>query len=48
MIAGGMAAGLDVVGILAEHLPWVAVAYHMLKEIYDMVDTKNNMEVLAA
>ncbi|CAM9266255.1 unnamed protein product, partial [Sphacelaria rigidula] len=44
VIAGGMATGWNVVGVLAENLPWVAVAYHMLNEIADMVDTRNNMQ----
>lgn len=45
VIAGGMAAGWNVLGIVAENLPWVGVAYHMLNEIADMVDTKHGMEV---
>lgn len=45
VIAGGMAAGWNVVGVLAENLPWVGVAYHMLNEIADMVDTKGALQV---
>ncbi|CAN0440080.1 unnamed protein product [Pylaiella littoralis] len=44
IIAGGINAGWNVVGVMAENLPWIGVAYHMLNEIADMVDTKNAME----
>lgn len=44
-IAGGMAAGWNVIGVVAENLPWIGVAYHMLNEIADIVDTKNAMQV---
>lgn len=44
-IAGGMAAGWNVIGLVAENLPWIGVAYHMLNEIADIVDTKNAMQV---
>ncbi|CAN0434518.1 unnamed protein product [Pylaiella littoralis] len=44
VIAGGLSAGWNVVGVVAEHLPWIGVAYHMLNEIADIVDTKNAME----
>lgn len=45
VIAGGMAAGWNVLGIVAENIPWIGVAYHMLNEIADIVDTRNAMQV---
>lgn len=48
VVAGGMAAGWNVIGLLAENLPWIGVAYHMLNEIADIVDTRNSMQVLYA
>lgn len=44
-IAGGLTAGWNVIGLVAENLPWIGVAYHMLNEIADIVDTKNGMQV---
>lgn len=44
-IAGGLTAGWNVIGLLAENLPWIGVAYHMLNEVADIVDTKNAMQV---
>ncbi|CAM9908463.1 unnamed protein product [Scytosiphon promiscuus] len=44
VVAGGMAAGWNVIGLLAENLPWIGVAYHMLNEIADIVDTRNGMQ----
>lgn len=44
-IAGGLAAGWNVIGLVAENLPWIGVAYHMLNEVADIVDTKNAMQV---
>lgn len=44
-IAGGLAAGWNVIGAVAENLPWIGVAYHMLNEIADIVDTKNALQV---
>lgn len=44
-IAGGLAAGWNVIGVVAENLPWIGVAYHMLNEVADIVDTKNAMQV---
>lgn len=45
VIAGGMAAGWNVIGLLAENLPWIGVAYHLLNEIADIVDTKQGLQV---
>lgn len=45
-IAGGTAAGWNMLGIVAEHLPWIGVAYQILNEIGDIVETKKGMEVL--
>lgn len=45
-IAGTMAVGWNVVGLLAENLPWIGVAYNLLNEIIEIVDTKNGMKVL--
>lgn len=45
VIAGGMAAGWNVIGLVAQNLPWIGVAYHTLNEIADIVDTKNSMQV---
>lgn len=45
--AGGMAAGWNVLGLIADNLPWVGVAYYLLNDILDMVDTKHDMEVSA-
>lgn len=44
-ITGGMALGWNMVGVLAEGLPWIGVAYHMLNQIADSVDTRNAMQV---
>eukprot|EP00903_Cladosiphon_okamuranus_P015667 g14469.t1 len=43
-IAGGLTAGWNVIGLVAQNLPWIGVAYHMLNEIADTVDTKNAMQ----
>ncbi|CAM9513683.1 unnamed protein product [Ectocarpus fasciculatus] len=43
-ITGGMALGWNMVGVLAEGLPWIGVAYHMLNQIADSVDTRNAMQ----
>ncbi|CAB1102808.1 unnamed protein product [Ectocarpus sp. CCAP 1310/34] len=43
-IAGGMALGLNMVGVLAESLPWIGVACHMLNHIADSVDTRDAMQ----
>lgn len=45
VVAGGINVGWNVLGVVAENLPWIGVAYHMLNEIADIVDTKNAMEV---
>ncbi|CAM9187175.1 unnamed protein product [Pylaiella littoralis] len=44
VVAGGINVGWNVLGVVAENLPWIGVAYHMLNEIADIVDTKNAME----
>ncbi|CAN0363125.1 unnamed protein product, partial [Ectocarpus sp. 12 AP-2014] len=43
-ITGGMALGWNMVGVLAEGLPWIGVAYHMLNQLADSVDTRNAMQ----
>lgn len=45
MIVGGLYQGWEVVSQVAETLPWIGVAFYLLNDLVDIVDTKFELEV---
>lgn len=45
MVVGGVYQGWEVVSRVAETLPWIGVAFYLLNDLVDIVDTKFELEV---
>lgn len=45
MLVGGVYQGWEVVSQVAETLPWIGVAFYLLNDLVEIVDTKFELEV---